>query len=577
MDNQTQAAGFFPTGTARDFLIITILFCVALFLVNPMGDFPLNDDWSYGIAVKRFLEEGSYYPTVWTSMSLISQVLWGAAVASVFGFSFEVLRFSTLILSLLAIFGIYLIVRYLKQPSWLALLISLTVAFNPIYFALSNTFMTDVPFMAFSVMAILFFVRNLQNNHRGNLLAGTAFTIIAVLCRQNALFIPLAFAISLLYKNGINKASVLKAFIPLALSLTALFAFQYWLERTGKMPSLYGKQIGDLLQVVSSPALWPQSLGLNGAISILYIGLFLLPVLVVLSFTNRAVIPWLSKVIFPLAIISTLIMAYAGRLMPVRNSILNSSGIGPLTLHDTYLLGMPHVPELPDIYWMVISLVSVIGAGLLIWFFLPLFIALSLNIYKAVRRKRWPEGDHSITLFFLAGALIYFAPLAFLGFYDRYLLMLMVLLAFTLISFMGRLNLPVLKVMPVAGFIILPMALFTIAATHDYFSWNRARWDALRSFSETNNVPPSKINGGFEYNGYSLFYNKEFTDVTDDQWWEEEDDLYMLAFGNLPDYEVVDYYPYKSWLPPYTGKILILKEERESERELTLDTSGKPQ
>jgi hypothetical protein len=33
------------------FLIaIAGLFVLSLFVVNPIGDFPLNDDWSYGLA-----------------------------------------------------------------------------------------------------------------------------------------------------------------------------------------------------------------------------------------------------------------------------------------------------------------------------------------------------------------------------------------------------------------------------------------------------------------------------------------------------------------------------------------------
>lgn len=79
-------------------LTITFLWGMAVMLVDYQGNFPLNDDWSYGITVKRLVEEGTFDPTAWTSMSLISQTLWGSLFCYLFGFFFEVLRLSTLLL-----------------------------------------------------------------------------------------------------------------------------------------------------------------------------------------------------------------------------------------------------------------------------------------------------------------------------------------------------------------------------------------------------------------------------------------------------------------------------------------------
>lgn len=560
-DPQKKSLYLFPGGAGRDFLIITILFWIAVVLAKPLGDFPLNDDWSYGIAVKRLLESGDYYPTVWTSMTLISQVIWGAAFAGLLGFSFETLRLSTLVLSWMGLFSIYLVVRQLQQPCWLALATSFVLAFNPIFFALSNTFMTDVPLMALSAMAMLFYVRNLQAHQWGSLLIATFFTIIAVLCRQNALFIPLAFFFTILVKERIGRLTILRALFPLILSLAALFSFQWWMDKTGKTPDLYGKQIGDLMDVVSRPSVWPQTAGVNGGLSLLYTGLFMFPLLLFLVLTKKRVIPWLVKVIFPLAILATLLMAYTEHLMPVKSSILNAAGIGPLSLHDTYLLNMPHVPELPVFFWGAVTFVSVTGTALLLWFLFPLVMDLMRKIYQAVTRKSRPRLKNGTPLFFLSGAVIYFMPILFVEFYDRYLLMLMLLLAFSLFSYTGRLHLSFNKIIAVAVFFILPAAIFSIAATHDYFSWNRARWEALRELSEKENIPASRINGGFEFNGYSLFNNTAFSEE-EDLWWEDEDDLYVVTFGRLQEHEVVDLYPYKSLLPPYEGNILMLKGEK---------------
>jgi len=80
--------------------IINILVLIALWvtitiLVNPIGDFPLNDDWAYGYSVKVLLEKGDFQLSGWAAPNLFSQVLWGALFCLPFGFSFTALRFST--------------------------------------------------------------------------------------------------------------------------------------------------------------------------------------------------------------------------------------------------------------------------------------------------------------------------------------------------------------------------------------------------------------------------------------------------------------------------------------------------
>lgn len=64
--------------TARSALIILLSFLAVLALTNPVGDFPLNDDWSYSQAVRDLVQNHKYLLTNSTSMPLLTQVLWGA-------------------------------------------------------------------------------------------------------------------------------------------------------------------------------------------------------------------------------------------------------------------------------------------------------------------------------------------------------------------------------------------------------------------------------------------------------------------------------------------------------------------
>ena len=45
--------------------------------VNPIGDFPLNDDWAWGRAVKTLYEHHELKIPEFAGMSLIAQILWG--------------------------------------------------------------------------------------------------------------------------------------------------------------------------------------------------------------------------------------------------------------------------------------------------------------------------------------------------------------------------------------------------------------------------------------------------------------------------------------------------------------------
>src|SRR5207302_5473236 len=59
-------------------------------LIDPVGDFPLNDDWAYGLPVKWLVEEGRVRFTE-TYATLITHVFWGGLFAYLAGFSFPVL------------------------------------------------------------------------------------------------------------------------------------------------------------------------------------------------------------------------------------------------------------------------------------------------------------------------------------------------------------------------------------------------------------------------------------------------------------------------------------------------------
>ena len=161
-----QVSGYYIPlqNTINDLFIIAFLYLISFIITNPLRDFPLNDDWSYGLAVKYMIENGDFRPNGWPAMTLIIHTLWGSLFAIINGFSYKTLHISTLIMSYIAVFSTYFLIRELNQTRLINFFATLLFAFSPIYFVLSHTFMTDIPFPALSIIASIFFVGYLKYN-----------------------------------------------------------------------------------------------------------------------------------------------------------------------------------------------------------------------------------------------------------------------------------------------------------------------------------------------------------------------------------------------------------------------------
>ena len=78
----------------------------------------------------------------------LAQILWGALFSQLLGFSFVVLRLSTLVLAWAGLARLVLDAARVGDPAVLAGLGTLMLWCNPVFFVLSHSFMTDVPFVS---------------------------------------------------------------------------------------------------------------------------------------------------------------------------------------------------------------------------------------------------------------------------------------------------------------------------------------------------------------------------------------------------------------------------------------------
>jgi len=542
-----------PSRALAPFVLASIWLLMIL-LVNPRGDFPLSDDWSYASTVRGLLETGQYRPHGWTAMTLLTQVLWGYGFCLLAGgFSFEILRASTITLGLVAVLAVHLLFREAGARERVAFVAAASLAVNPIFLVLSCTFMSDVPFVAFAALSLACYARALRLASPAMIALGTAFSIAAVLVRQLGLVIPISFGIAYLVRHDLRARSVLNSVFPTMLSVFALVGYQRWLVAHGGIPAHYASlaahfrsALSDGVAAAASTTFW------NIVGIVIYVGLFVLPV-AVLAFPSPRKARWrnfASGLI--VSAVATGCLVWAHRMLPFVGNILSNRGVGAFTLRGIPQLRLGNQLErIPLPVAMGATFAAIVSAGVLAYF----------GFYAALRlRRRFRDGRPrqaaSMGAFALSFAVPYSALIMTGWLFDRYILPLAVVAPLLLASPAARgARRPAPLILSCT--LLLGLAGFSVAATHDYLAWNRARWDALGELA-SQGVPPASIDGGFEFNG-TYRYSEDHVGIPGKSWWWVRDDEYVISVAPIPGYRVVNRHPWTRWLVPRQELIYTLR------------------
>jgi hypothetical protein len=427
--------------------------------------------------------------------------------------------------------------------------------------------MTDVPFTTISVLATLLLARSLLSGSIAQLALGTVLASAAVLSRQLALCIPLAFAaVSFLHGRSESQRKP-RAVIPLVACMGALLVYDHWLAATGRVPALYHEKTNDLVQVLSSIQMLATHLPINTFTAANYLGLFLLPVLIPLSADalrggRRAVSPFVAGLILMAAGEAARIVSGKHALMPLAGNILIPSGIGPLSLRDEWILHLNHVPALPTPFWDVVTALALLGGALLI----GLICSRTADLAAQFRRRRRIGDDAAVGTLCLLVGLIYLVPLAIsTGPFDRYYVPAIPFFA----AGLGGLSGPFddsstarTHVLRTCAFALVGAAmLFAVGATRDYLTWNRVRWHAIDELTRDAAADRKDLDGGFEFNGMYL-YDPQYHEDATRSWWWVDGDTYQISFGPVPGYSVSKQYSYRRWLPWSKQSIYVLRKDR---------------
>jgi len=539
-------------------IALAVLWLAGVAIVNPVGDFPLNDDWIYSWPVKTYIDTGRIDILSCTGFTLIGHVLWGIVSCSIFGFSFTVLRMSSVVLALAGILVTYWIFRTAKASRGFSLLAALVVGFNPLYYEISFTFMTDVSFAAFGLMGLLFLNRYLESERSSCLIAATVVISISTLIREVGLLLPAAFAAIYLLRHGWNMRSALKAALPLIVAVLGFVLYRIILAAEGGSPSTFDFKLRIIMGLFDS--------GLDGILAVLdrlhqsvvYLGLFALPFTIWISFGLWRSYAgrerwWCFGTSAATAALLIARLLYLQRLMPLSRNVLFDFGLGPLTLKDTGVLKLPNYVTAPESLWLGITVLAVFSASVLTGFFVT-------EALRILPRGRWKTAAQGPQFLIAGGVLLSYVGLISLsGLFDRYLIYLV---PFCLLAFYYCRSDRALRISGAAKgtaiLVAVVLAVFAIGATHDYLAWNRARWEALDYLTVQRNITPERIDGGFEFNGWYL-YDETYVPQRPRSWWWVHDDEFIISFGLIPGYEIERSYPFVRYMPPGQPEILLLR------------------
>jgi hypothetical protein len=479
---------------------MALVWIVAIVVVDPRGEFPLIDDWAYRWSVDQLVVHGRFALSDWSATNLAGHVLWGALFAKLFGTGFETLRASTLVLGYLGGAAFYIWLRVVHVRRAHALVGALSLLLNPIYLALSFTFMTDVPYVAVQIAAMVLLTLGLAGTGSVALASGWVLALFALSIRQVGVAIPFGYGAALLWRDGLGLRSIALAIVPVCGFWLVQEAYERWLEATGRLPAQFGFNAEEIASRLAEPISVILVQAGNAVIYLfMYGGLFVLPAALLVMRSAVAPFPVRTKLALRWAILAvsvavTVAISLINGPMPIWGGVLSRAGVG---VH----IG---VPEAPIPLRILITFAAALGGTLGV-------VVLLVRLWQLLSGQYPRVAAGTLAACFVLGGLL-FAPLLLMpARFDRYLLPILPCLVVALLvqpnghkraasaEHGGSRQRIALASLVLAGF-----CFFAVAGTKDFLTEERARLAALQhglalGFSR------DSIDAGWVLNGWHLY------------------------------------------------------------------------
>jgi hypothetical protein len=476
-------------GASRDRLYAILAFVLAtvpVLATNPWLEMGINDDWSYTWVARRLAETGHLTYNGWIGAIIGVQAVWGALAIRVFGFSFTVVRLSTLPFAGGCAVLLYRLGRSAGLNASMALFGALSVMLSPVLIPESASFMTDVPGLFFWLASIYGGVLAVEAGSTARACVWMAVAAAAGVAggtiRQVVWFVPVMVLPVAAWMLRKERAVVIFAGLVWCASGVAMALCLLWFNAQpyGFTPTPYELEpwFDAFLESVES------------LVEIAVSGLLLMIPVLALYLAG-----WRQWGRAPRRV--AIGLGGAGVLL---------AGIG--LFGDSLLLGNIVTPtgvlgqglEMPGVKPEILTAPIRMALGAV--------VVVTAGITAAAGLDRFRAADHRLRLFvwlFGPASLVYAAAIVYRSvnqwiLFDRYVIVLMPLV---IVPLLWRFQHSLRPTVPVWGWGLIGLfAAYGIATTHDYMASGRARLRAASAVTAAG-VPRRQVSAGLEYDGWT--------------------------------------------------------------------------
>lgn len=558
--------------------LLIFLWLISIVAVNPIGEFPLNDDWAYAHNVHDFQRDGVLKLSDWIAMTQIAHWFYGHVFTTIFGFSFTALRISTLLLSVIGILVFYGLTGFISRDRVVRTATTFVFAFNPLYYQLSFTFMTDVPFLVFFLATMYASMKYLEDSqNRKWLFAATLLIVVAVLTRQTGAGIgfSLLFLGFLLRWNEkklpsresgpvVFSAPAIRLAVILSIfAILTLYLYSTVLGHYGIISRRLGS-VSDLTWILGhdKPV---QRTTYFLAITLVHLGVFLIPFL-----------PWLQKSTVKLSGSSPANWIFTGLgvliaavtftrfPIPTVGNMLHADGLGPMLTADL-LRNTPSPGIASQFVYMMLLIGGCIVASIVLRRVWDVLSGL-LSRNRANKAEEPTSGDIlAVWSALIVGGFTLFSAIG-QSFFDRYILLsvpMVLLFSLYLIKDIVWSEAALKRSRTAVSILGVLLMFWSVAGTRDYLEANRVRWQVLHELMASG-VPASHIDGGFEFNAWYRTGELIPWGNPKKSWWFVGESHYLVTFKPIDGIEPEASRTYQRWLVPGKAHIYISRQDDES-------------
>jgi hypothetical protein len=567
----------------RGALLCALLPIAGVLATLPFVEMGINDDFSYTQIALHLANTGKMAYNGWNTPMVGFQAYWAALFIKLFGFSFVLVRLSTLPFVSGCSVLLYLLALYAGLPRSRAIFLAFVVAFSPLALPLEASFMTDVPALFFLLLCLMSVLQATDPQaSRSKIAFWTAVLTAAGLTggtiRQYVFLMPAVFLPYIAWRSRNLWCSLWCGVYSLtsvmgALALTHWFSLQPYAQVLPLLPlsshATFLRIGGNLLGLLTE------------------YGVLVVPVTVLYLFAGIR----LPKAGWLMLSVWSVLFAVALNLAALHHhNLVFRGGLTGKIITETGILGSGTevIGDKPRTLPMPLQMALIgTGAGLFALAAAQLIRCLcgSYALSGPVLSKWLRSGsgrvrfEHVCILFgCLYCPLVGSRAIVALAL-DRYLLPLLATGGLLLLLWLPA-RLPISLT---AGWAFAALfALYGVATTHDYFACSRARLKAAEMLS-TAHIPRQCISAGFEYDGWTEIalrghLNMQGIVVPPNSWispegrtfplappywfWDETPTIqpsYLVVTSPQPGLLTLKEFAvrYQAWLPPFERPALV--------------------